>query len=64
VVHSTIAYVIGRGSQTVYSYQLDKDKWNEHSECPHVNPGLVIINDLLTTVGGKEEHPITKELFS
>ena len=64
MVHSTIAYVIGRGSQTVYSYQLDGDKWDKHSECLHMNPGLVIINDLLTTVGGKEEHHITKKLFS
>ena len=53
MVHGTIAYVIGRGSQTVYGYRLDTDEWNKHSECPHVNPGLVIINDLLTAVGGR-----------
>ena len=52
MVHGTIAYVIGGGSQTIYSYRLDRDKWNKHSECPHVYPGLVIINDLLTAVGG------------
>ena len=53
VVHGTIAYVIGYDSQTIYSYRLDGDKWNKHSKCPHVDPGLVIINDLLTTVGGR-----------
>ena len=52
MVHGTIAYVIRRGSWTIYSYRLDRDKWNKHSECPHFSPGLVIINDLLTAVGG------------
>ena len=62
MVHGTIAYVIGRGSQTIYSYRLDRDKWNKRSECPHVNPGLVIINDLLTAVGGGVGGDSTKKL--
>ena len=62
VVHGTIAYVIAHRSQTVYSYRLDGDKWNKHSECPHVNPGLVIINDLLTAVGGRVGGGSTKKL--
>ena len=62
MVHGTIAYVIGDGSQTIYSYRLDGDKWNKHSKCPHVNPGLVIINDLLTAVGGRVGGDSTKKL--
>ena len=62
VVHGTIAYVIGSDSQTIYSYRLDGDKWNKHSECPHVNPGLVIINDLLTAVGGRVGGDSTKKV--
>ena len=62
MVHGTIAYVIGDGSQTVYSYRLDGDKWNKHSKCPHVNPGLVIIDDLLTAVGGRVGGGSTKKL--
>ena len=53
VVHGTIAYIIGDGSCTIYSYQLDGSMWSKHSECPHINPGLIIINNLLTAVGGK-----------
>ena len=64
VVHGTIAYVIRCGSRTIYSYQLHGDKWNKHSKCPHVNPGLVVINDLLTTVGGEEEDHPTNKLIS
>ena len=62
VVHGTIAYVIGYDSQTIYSYRLDGDKWNKHSKCPHVNPGLVIINDLLTAVGGRVGGDSTKKV--
>ena len=63
-MHDTTVYVIGHRSRTIYSYRLDKDKWKKHSECSHVNPGLVIINDLLTTVGGKEGDRPTNKLCS
>ena len=62
VVHDTIAYIISYDSQTIYSYRLDGDKWNKHSECPHVDPGLVIINDLLTAVGGRVGGDSTKKV--
>ena len=61
-MHDTIAYIIGCDSQTIYSYRLDGDKWNKHSECPHVDPGLVIINDLLTAVGGRVGGDSTKKV--
>lgn len=64
VVHGTIAYIIGRNSRTLYRYQSDKDKWREHSQCPHVNPGLALINDMLTAVGGKERDRATNKLVS
>ena len=62
VVHGTIAFIIDYDSQTIYSYRLDGDKWNKHSKCPHVNPGLVIINDLLTAVGGRVGGDSTKKV--
>ena len=61
-MHDTIAYIIGCDSKTIYSYRLDGDKWNKHSECPHVDPGLVIINDLLTAVGGRVGGGSTKKV--
>ena len=64
VTYGTVAYIIGRESHTIYSYKLDRDKWEKHSECPHVNPGLVIINDLLTAIGGKEGDSITNKVVS
>ena len=62
VVHDTTAYIIGADSCTVYSYKVDGDEWNKHSECPHINPGLIIINNLLTAVGSKEEGRPTGKL--
>ena len=62
VVHGAIAYIIGFYSQTIYSYRLDGDKWKKHSKCPHVDPGLVIINDLLTAVGGSVGGDSTKKV--
>ena len=64
MTYGTVAYIIGRDSHTIYSYKLDSDKWEEHSKCPHVNPGLVIINDFLTAVGGKEGDSITNNVVS
>ena len=64
MVHGTIAYIIGDGSHTMYTYQLDTDKWSKHSKCPHTYPGLVIINDMLTAVGGKKGYGLTNKVVS
>lgn len=64
VIQGTNIYIIGCGSRTIYSYQLDRDKWNKHSQCPRINPGLVIINNVLTAVGGKDGDHRTNELLS
>ena len=56
VVHHNIVYCISYDSYTVYAYQPDEDEWQEHSYCPHRDPGLAIIKDLLTVIGGKEEE--------
>ena len=63
-MHDTIAYVIRSGSRTIYSYRLDGDVWNVHSECPRIDAGLVIINDLLTAVGGKVGERPTNKLYT
>lgn len=63
-VHGDIAYIIGRKSHTIYSYHLDEDKWTEYCQCPYTNPGLAIINGLLTAVGGKEGDRLTNKVMS
>ena len=61
--HNTI-YYISRGSNAVYYYQLDEDKWQRHSECPHCWTGLAIINELLTAVGGWGKSRKTNKLLT
>ena len=56
VVHHNIVYCISHTVHTVYAYQPDEDKWQEHSHCPHRGSGLAIIKDILTVIGGLEEE--------
>lgn len=45
------AYFTLWGSQFVYRYQWNTDKWEWFPKSPYWNPGLVIIDGELTTVG-------------
>lgn len=64
VTHHNTVYCISRFSSTVYHYQLEKDEWQKHSQCPHSATGLAIISDVLTAVGGKEGPQTTNKLVS
>lgn len=69
VTHHNTIYCISRSTDkaycnTIYRYRLDEDEWQEHSQCPHSDPGLVIINDLLTAVGGREGSRKTNKLVT
>ena len=48
----------------IYQYQPDEDKWQEHSRCPHRDPGLAIIKELLTIIGGQGRSGKTNKLLS
>jgi len=64
VVHCNIVYCIPYESHKMYTYEPDEDEWQEHSHCPHRDPGLTIIKDLVTVVGGEEEGRKTNKLLS
>ena len=64
VVHRNIVYCISYGSAKVYQYQPDEDVWQVHSHCPHRYPGLAIIKDLLTVLGGQGRSGKTNKLLS
>lgn len=69
VAHKNTVYCMSRSSNTavifpIYRYMLDEDEWQEHSHCPHDDPGLAIISDLLTAVGGKAGSQKTNKLVS
>ena len=51
---STI-FLMGQDSSRVHKYDLQNDEWKEvPKQCPHINPGLVFIDGLLTAVGGQK----------
>lgn len=61
---ANIAFIIGCDSHTIYKFNLNADKWSEYCQCPHINPGLVIINHLVTAIGGNERGNPTNKLVS
>lgn len=45
---------MGKNSPIVYKYDLIEDEWRQIPiPCPHINPGLVFIDGLLTAIGGQ-----------
>lgn len=64
IAHHDIMYCIPRNSKTVYCYYQNQDKWQEHSQCPHSYPGLAIISEQLTAIGGKTSDKKTSKLIS
>ena len=51
-------------SNAVYRYQLREDQWNVLPSCPCVNSGLVVIDGILTAVGGWDGSRRTNKLFT
>ena len=64
VAEQNTVYCISRISNTVYCYEVNKDEWQEHSECPHSNTGLTIIRGVLTAIGGEGRSGKTNKLLS
>lgn len=57
---------MGKDSPKVYKYDLIRDEWKVIPiQCPHINPGLVFIDGILTAVGGQTAtDTCTKEVVS
>ena len=50
-----LAYFNPGATPDIYCFDYCSKQWSELPECPTCNFALVIVNDLLTTVGGEEE---------
>ena len=59
VAHGSVGYFSSYGSRDVFAYDSEKDDWSKLPECPQIDFGLAVINNLLTAVGG-----MTSRLFS
>ena len=53
VAHGSVGYFNPGGGQDVFAYDSEKDDWSKLPECPRYFFGLVVINNLLTAVGGE-----------
>ena len=64
VADLNIVYCSPSNSKSVYRYQLREDQWNDLPSCPYKNSGLVVIDGVLTAVGGVEGSRRTNKLFT
>ena len=64
VVDANMVYCIGGGSTTVHTYDLQKEMWAREIDCIYTESCLVIIQGMLTTVGGRSHGGPTNSLLS
>ena len=62
VVHEDIAYF--SESNSVYSYTLAKDQWTKPEQCKYFSFGLAVVNNKITTIGGRNRGTVTNLLLS
>ena len=63
VTDLNIVYFSLSDSNSVYRYQLREDEWNDLPSCPYRDSGLVVIDGVLTAVGGHDGSRRTNKLF-
>ena len=51
-------------SYSLYRYTMTEDKWEELLLCPCSDPGLVVIDSVLTAVGGYDGYSLTNKLVT
>ena len=65
VTHGSLAYFSSGGSgDMMLVYDSEKDDWSELQECLQKDSGLVVINDVVTAVGGNTSGQCTNRLIS
>ena len=64
VVHGDVAYLRPAGKTQIYTYNRTTREWSELVECVHLDSTLVVIDDTLTVVGGRERHTSTGTLLT
>lgn len=61
----TMAYFAPHGTQSVYQFDHNDAEWKKLSPCPNSSIAIVMINNLLTSIGGHSfERGISNKLYS
>ena len=63
-VDANMVYCNGDGSTTVHTYDLQKEVWGRVTDCSYWYSCLVIVQGMLTTVGGESDGGPTNSLLS
>ena len=61
---SHMAYFNGYESTSVYSYNSDTKEWHKLPDATHTDFALVVVQGMLTMVGGRMRHAPTNSLLS
>ena len=64
VTDQMMTYCTPNYSYSLYSYKMTEDKWEELPQCPHSSSGLVVIDSVLTAVGGYDGCSRTNKLVT
>ena len=65
IADQNFAYFTPLNFNKVFRYDLNEDKWEGLPPCPYRDSGLVVIDSVLTAVGGWDErYQYTKKLFA
>ena len=62
VTDQMMTYCISENS--LYRYTMTEDKWEELPQCPYRNSGLVVIDSVLTAVGGHDGRSFINKLVT
>lgn len=57
-------YFISEESEDVRMYDVEKDDWTVLRKCPYHDPSLVVLDGLLTAVGGRKRDENNRDQFS
>ena len=64
VTDQMMTYCTPYNSNSLYRYTMTEDKWEELPRCPHRDSGLVVIDSVLTAVGGHDGYSFTNKLVT
>ena len=64
-VDGSVAYFLPGGSKSIFAFAFAANEWSELPECPNSYVSLVMVNSLLTAIGGMtSNHKVTNSLLS
>ena len=63
-VNNTKVYFNPDGHQSIYSYNISTDNWTSVPDCPNRFSSFVVINNMLTAVGGIQGYLYSNDVYS